>query len=249
MVMHPLIAQDLEKKYFFNEVSKEMAYTALKTGIAYLERPYDNEYLDKHFSLGMLTPIEGKENLYKAYMHKMIYSTGSDGSLLYRNLGLTYVAPEPDDVEKVASIAKAYNIPTTIVDPADPNSPGINPFGISNAYLCSLVITEVLKSLYGNQISIAPEEAYMQDSAHQAIQNLVILLKFVYPKLHDGDLPNLDDVSECFTNFDYVEELCEEAKKDKDFADENHLTISYFEQNFSHFFSIFRILIKVLLEI
>jgi len=72
MVMEPMIAQDLEKKYFFNEVSKEMGYTALKTGIATLNCPYDNEYLNKHFRLTMLTPVPGKENVYKAYMKKMI---------------------------------------------------------------------------------------------------------------------------------------------------------------------------------
>ncbi|MCL2341784.1 MAG: hypothetical protein FWC53_01660 [Firmicutes bacterium] len=232
MMMHPFIAQDLEKKYFFNEAGKEMAYIALKTGIAYLEHPYDNEYLDKNFSLSMLTPIEGKEALYKAYMHKIIYSTGSDGQVLYRNLGLTYIAPEPDDVEKAANIAKAYNIPVTIVDPADPNSPGINPFAMAHAPLCALIISDVLKSLYDNQSSKDTDEAYMENSAHQALQNLVILLKYIYPKLHDGDLPNLDDVLQCCTDFDYVEELCEEARKDKDFMDENFLTISYFEQNF-----------------
>ena len=58
MVMQPLIAQDLEKKHFFNEIGKEMGYTALKTGIAYLQCPYDNNYLNKNFSLTMLTPIE-----------------------------------------------------------------------------------------------------------------------------------------------------------------------------------------------
>ena len=42
-----------------------MGYTALKTNIAYLNKPYDNEYLNKNFSLNMLTPVEGKENVYK----------------------------------------------------------------------------------------------------------------------------------------------------------------------------------------
>lgn len=60
MVMEPLIAQDLEKKYFFTEVSKEMGFTALKTGLATINCPYDNEYLNKHFTLNMLTPAERK---------------------------------------------------------------------------------------------------------------------------------------------------------------------------------------------
>ena len=35
-----MIARDIEKKYFFKEVSKEMGFTALKTGIAFLNKPY-----------------------------------------------------------------------------------------------------------------------------------------------------------------------------------------------------------------
>ena len=49
-----------------------MGYTALKTGIANLNCPYTNDYINKNFNLNMLTPIQGKENLYNAYMKNMI---------------------------------------------------------------------------------------------------------------------------------------------------------------------------------
>ena len=75
LVYEPLFARDLERKYFFQEVSKEMGYTALKTNLAVLDAPYDNEYLNKHFNLNMLIPQEGKESLYKAYMKKMILTS------------------------------------------------------------------------------------------------------------------------------------------------------------------------------
>ena len=65
-----------------------MGYTALKTGIAVLNKPYDNEYLNQNFSLNMITPVDGKESIYKSYMNKMILaSLGSSYS--YRNLGIT----------------------------------------------------------------------------------------------------------------------------------------------------------------
>ena len=94
MVMEPMIARDLEKKFFFREVSKEMGYTALKTNIAVLNRPYDNEYLNKNFHLSMLTPVEGKERVYKAYMNKMISEIASDGTIVYKNFGITVVSPD-----------------------------------------------------------------------------------------------------------------------------------------------------------
>ena len=72
LVFEPLIARDLERKFFFREVSKEMGFTALKTGIATLNKPYDNDYLNTNFSLNMLIPTSGNEDVYKAYMKKMI---------------------------------------------------------------------------------------------------------------------------------------------------------------------------------
>ena len=72
LIYEPLFARDLEKKYFFKEVSKEMGYTALRTGLATLKSPYDNSYVNKYFNLNMLQPVEGKESLFKAYLQKML---------------------------------------------------------------------------------------------------------------------------------------------------------------------------------
>ena len=62
MVFEPMMARDLERKYFFKEASKEMAYTALKTGIATLNCPYDNDYINNNFELTMISPIHIKKN-------------------------------------------------------------------------------------------------------------------------------------------------------------------------------------------
>lgn len=64
------MARDLERKYFYKEVSKEMGFTALRTNIAVLNAPYDNDYLNQNFNLNMLSPIENKETIYKTYMKK-----------------------------------------------------------------------------------------------------------------------------------------------------------------------------------
>ena len=44
MVFEPFIARDLERKFFYSEVSKEMGFTALKTKIAVLNKPYSNDF-------------------------------------------------------------------------------------------------------------------------------------------------------------------------------------------------------------
>ena len=50
LIFEPMIAKDMDKKYFFKEVSKEMGFTALKTGIASLNCPYGNDYINHNFN-------------------------------------------------------------------------------------------------------------------------------------------------------------------------------------------------------
>ena len=78
LILEPMMAKDLEKKAFYVANAKEMGYTALKTGIATLNAPYDNDYLNENFDLKMINPTSGKEAVYKAYMSKMIISSFDD---------------------------------------------------------------------------------------------------------------------------------------------------------------------------
>lgn len=231
MVMEPMIARDIEKKYFFRETSKEMGYTALKTNIAYLNKPYDNEYLNKNFSLNMLTPVEGKENIYKAYMSKMISAVENDGTIVYKNLGITAVSPDSDHIDRLKEVAQAFEIPYIEIDPTNSNSIGLNPFIIGSPALCGLIISLVIRGLYSATEHTA-ELAYSEDIATQATQNLVLLLKLIYPKMHDGLMPTLEDLLRCYTNFDLVQEMCEELKKDEELAKEYALQLDYFKQYF-----------------
>ena len=231
MVMEPMIARDIEKKYFFREISKEMGYTALKTNIAVLNKPYDNDYLNENFTLNMLTPVEGKEKVYKAYMSKMISTIENDGTIIYKNFGITVVSPDANHIDRVKEVAKAFNMPIIDIDPTNPNSIGLNPFTIKDPQLCGLIISLVIRGLY-DPASISQELAYAENISLQAIQNLVILLKVMYPRMHDGLMPNLEDLLKCFNNFDIVEEMCEEMEKDVELAKTYELQIGYFKQNF-----------------
>ena len=231
MVMEPMIARDIEKKHFFREISKEMGFTALKTGIAYLNKPYDNDYLNKNFVLSMISPAEGKERIYKAYMKKMIYEVEPNGTIIYKNFGITAVSPDSNHTDRLKEVLEAYDMPYIEIDPTNPASLGLNPFIIGNPALCGLIISLIIRGLY-KPATFSAEMAYNEDVSRQAIQNLVILLKLMYPRKNEGLLPNLSDLLKCFTNFDYVQELCEELEQDEELAKEYELQLDYFKQNF-----------------
>ena len=231
MVIEPMIARDLEKIYFLREASKEMGYNALKNGLATLDCPYNQKYINENFSLNMLVPVEERLKAYKAYMKNLIYETTPDGKIIYKNFGITTVTPDPAQIPVLKQVADNYNIPVHIIDPLDPNSPGLNPFILPSPTLAGLIISLVVEGLY-NPGSATAELVYMKDLAYQALQNICVFLGEMYPRRHNGDLPTLEDLLHCLTNFDLVEELCEDLKTEPDLVEKYEFQIAYFEQHF-----------------
>lgn len=229
LVYEPLIARDLERKFFFKEVSKELGFTALKTKIATLNKPYDNEYLNKNFSLDMLIPVPGKEAIYKAFVKKMVLDSSTE--TVYRNLGLTIMSPDYEIIEHMTGVCKNFGLEYEIVDPSNPNSLGLNPFVYDDPSKIAITISSSLKAMYANSHTEV-EEAYREDSALQAIENLAIILKEMYPRMNEGALPNIEDLLKMLTNFDLVEKMCEIMAHDEELREKYAIQLAYFRKNF-----------------
>lgn len=229
LVLEPMMAKDIEKKAFYMSNAKEMGYTALKTGIATLNKPYDNDYLNENFSMSMLVPTTGKETVYKAYMSKMLLSSGSESS--YRNLGITSISPDFESTSKIMSVCKNYHIKYNLIDPSSTQSIGLNPFVYDDINKIAITISSVLKGMYVNTHPEI-EEAYREDFIIQAIENITILLKEMYPRLNGGDIPNLEDMLKMITNFDLVQKMCEVMSRDEELSEKYSMQISYFKKNF-----------------
>ncbi len=227
MVFEPMIAKDIEKKHFFKETAKEMGFTALKTGIATLHCPYDNDYINKNFSLAMLQPNPTKEKLYKAYMNKLIYS--SSGEYVYKDLGLTYLAPDGESAQNMLNVAKNFDIPVNLIDPASLTSIGLNPFVYDDPVKVSTIISSVLRGINPTPPS---EETYEEKVGMQAVENITILLKEMYPHIKDGILPTLEDLLKMLNDFDLVEVMCEKMKAIPELSEKYSMQLNYFKKNF-----------------
>ena len=229
LVYEPLIARDLERKYFFREVSKEMGFTALKTGIATLNGPYDNDYLNTNFNLNMLIPTSGNEDVYKAYMKKMILDSSSE--ITYRNCGVTVLSPDKEILSDMIGVCKNFGLSYNIIDPADKNSIGLNPFVYDDTNKIAITISSVLKSMF-NISKTDSDEIYRDDIITQAIENLSLLLKEMYPRMNDGVLPNLSDMLKMLTNFDLVEKMAEILSHDEELKEKYSVQLAYFRTHF-----------------
>ena len=229
LVYEPMIARDLERKFFFREVAKEMGFTALKTGIAVLDKPYDNDYLNTNFNLNMLTPSTGKEDVYKGYMKKMILD--SSAGITYRNCGITVLSPDREISDNMISVCKNFGLSYNIIDPSDKNSIGLNPFVYDSPNKIAITISSVLKTMLDISKD-EPDETYRESVVLQAIENMAILLKEMYPRMNEGMLPNLEDMLKMFTNFDLVEKMCEILAHDEELKEKYNTQLNYFRKNF-----------------
>ena len=231
-IVEPMCAGDIEKKYFFRELSKKLGYNALQAGMATLEVPYSNDYLNRNFNLSFLVPKDSRKKEYKNYVKDMLkYEDPETGKLYYRGLGLTLVAPDNACISRVQNVAKAYDVDVNVIDPMDPNSLGINPFiGTDPAKIAS-IISVVLKGMYESE-NASSNNVFFANVTQQAFENLAILLKLVYPRMHGGELPSLEDMLDILNNFDLAEEMTEVLKKDEQLANDYKSLIGYFEKNF-----------------
>ncbi len=230
MMFEPMIARDIEKKYFFKESAKELGFTALKTNIATLNSPYSNTYINENFSLNMLTPVIGREKVFKAYFSKLIYQYNGDKSI-YKNLGITYLAPDYESISHVKEVAENFGIKYNIIDPNDNTSIGLNPFTFEDPIKTSIAISSILKRMYFSEHS-SRDEAFMRNFVTQAIENLVLLLKETYPRLHEGLLPNLEDLLDLINDFSLIEEMAEKMKSFPDLVEKYKIQLGYFKKTF-----------------
>ena len=95
----------------------------------------------------------------------------------------------------------------------------------------AIIISSVLKEMYtyaGRDI----EESFRQNVTLQAVENVSILLKEMYPRLNGELLPNLEDMLNMFNDFSLVEKMCKQLEAIPELAKEYSLQLGYFKKNF-----------------
>ena len=233
-VLLPMSAYDLEKKFFFRECGKKIGYSLLKRGVAYMSGPFNNEYVNRNFSLNYIRPKRGMEEEFSQAVKPMIqYQDAVNNEIVYRNLGITVVENDGNYISQFKKVADNFDIDVLSVDPADPeHTLSINPFAIPEPAKCASIIADVLNSMYESTGDSKPSDPFFTQVTMDAFQNLAILLKEMYPRLHNGEIASLEDMLELLYNFDQVEAMTEELKKVPELEQKYKLLIAYFEKNF-----------------
>ncbi len=233
-VLLPMSALDLERKHFFREYSKRIGYSMLKRGIAYMSGPFTNEYVNRNFILNYLHPKRGMEEQFMDEVRPIMqYIDNSTGNITYRNLGITIVENDGNFISQFIGVANNFDIDVLTIDPAAPETTlSINPFAIPDPAKAASIVSDVLNAMYESTGGGKAGDPFFTQVTIDAFQNLSILLKEMYPRLHDGEIASLEDMLELLYNFDAVEEMTEEMKKVPELEQKYKLLIRYFEKNF-----------------
>ena len=233
-VLLPMSALDLERKHFFREYSKRIGYSMLKKGIAYISGPFTNEYINRNFVLNYLHPKRGMEEQFMDEVKPVLqYIDNSTGKITYKNIGITVVENDGNYISQFIGVAKNFDIDVLTIDPAAPETTlSINPFAIPDPAKVASIVSDVLNAMYESTGGGKAGDPFFTQVTIDAFQNLSILLKEMYPILHDGEIASLEDMLELLYNFDAVEEMTEEMKKIPELEQKYKLLIRYFEKNF-----------------
>lgn len=145
------------------------------------------------------------------------------------------MAPDYEIIAQMIEVCNNFGISYNIVDPSNPKSIGLNPFVYDDSSKIAITISAVIKSMY-NTAHSGVNEAYKEDIVMQAIENLALLLKEIYPKMNEGKLPNMEDMLKMFTNFELIEKMCKilehDIENDPVKKEKYHVLLTYFKKNF-----------------
>ena len=179
----------------------------------------------------MLSPSFGKETLFKTFLKNAILS--SSPTTVYKDLGITYMSPDYETLSQMMSVCDNYGIKYNLVDPLQPEkSLGLNPFIYDDPTKIAVTISSTLQGISSGGNVNEVKDAYKEDIFIQIIENISILLKVMYPRLHDNALPNMEDLLVLLSNFELVEKMCEIMNRDENLREKYQIQLSYFRQNF-----------------
>jgi hypothetical protein len=232
MLLLPMCASDLEKKFFFQEELKRLAVEALDKGYAYIDAPFSSSELNERFSMEYIKPKKGKEEEFNKVFSDMTKYVGVDNQdICYKNLGITVVEPDGKFCSDFIGVAKNYGMKVKTIDPDDPDTYGMNPFQNKNPDKVASIIATVLHGMYESE-NPGQSNVFFGQVTQQALENIAILLKVMYPRLNDGAMPTLEDMLKMMYDYSMAEKMCEEMKKIPELAQEYRILIKYFEKNF-----------------
>lgn len=186
-----------------------------------------SEYLDI-----VITP---KKDSYSRYSFNITVDEHGEGKIIYRNLGVTVIAPDGGLAKDTVEIAESNGVNVHRIDPKMEEilKGGIakfNPLLVGTPEKAGDILSSILVAM--EQTSGKDSNPYFTNASIRAIRNVVILQKVMHPILNNGENPVLTDILEMLNNFNLVIPYVNALKKDNYLKNRWKSIIDYFETCF-----------------
>lgn len=156
----------------------------------------------------------------------------SEGKIIYKNTGVTTIAPDGGLGEQTLKIGAANGVKVHKIDPKmeeikKGNIAKYNPMLLGDPEKTGDIIASILTGMEDGEVN-----PYYKNAGIRAIRNIVILLRVMYPIENNGQLPTLEDVLELLNDFGKVEKMSRNMSKDEKLKKRWKSVIEYFETSF-----------------
>lgn len=193
-------------------------------------KPYSNK--EESSRTGIDIEFACKLDNKDLYTYKVVVNQDTKGKIIYRNTGVTTIAPDSGLGEQTVKIGKANGVKVYKIDPKleeirKGHIATYNPMMLGDPEKTGDIIASILIGMEDGEI-----DSYYKNAGMRAIRNLTILLRVAYPIVKPGKNPTLIDLLELMNDFSKAEILCEEIKKDKVLVGRWKTVIEYMESNF-----------------
>ena len=215
------------EKYINDDGEEEIRYIQKEIGTSESNKDIYSEYLDVR--------IKPKMDNYSDYSIEIIIDEESNGKIIYRDLGVTVIAPDGGLSKDTVEIAEENNIKVHKIDPKKEEIDKgyiakFNPLLVGSPEKAGDIVSSILVAMEQNSGKDA--NPYYTNASIRAVRNVIILLKVMYPIIHNGKNPILTDALEILNNFKLVENYVEKMKEDSYLSVRWKSVIDYFETSF-----------------
>lgn len=204
--------------------------------IEYIQKEIgESESTKKLYSEYLEVTITPNTDNYSNYSFNVIVDEKGNGKIIYKDVGVTVVAPDGGLAKDTYEIAEENGIYVYKIDPKKEeidkgNIAKFNPLLVGTPEKAGDIVSSILIAMEQN--SGKDSNPYFTNASIRAVRNVIILLKVMYPKIHNGKNPILTDALEILNNFNLVIPYVEEMKKDSYLRVRWKSVIDYFETSF-----------------
>lgn len=222
-----IIKNPYTEKYINEDGEEEIRYIQKEIGTSQSNKDIYSEYLD--------ISIKPKGDNYSNHSIEIIVNEESNGKIIYRDLGVTVIAPDGGLSKDTVEIAEENNIKVHKIDPKKEEIDKgyiakFNPLLVGSPEKAGDIVSSILVAMEQNSGKDA--NPYYTNASIRAVRNVIILLKVMYPIIHNGKNPILTDALEILNNFKLAENYVEKMKEDTYLSVRWKSVIDYFETSF-----------------